>query len=73
MDTTDQNPTDIRDLVDRALSDAEGEINVDETIAMFDRQMEELEELEARICKSIVVIDDLRALFAARRKPASQQ
>jgi hypothetical protein len=72
MDSVKQQ-REIRNLVDRALQEVDTSLDVDEAIAMLDRQMEELEMLEARIGKAVVSIDDLRGLFAARRMRARQR
>lgn len=73
MDTTNQHSDGIIDLVDRALREAADTIDGEHAIAMLDRNLEELELLEARIGKAVVAIDDLRGLFAARRKQVSQR
>ena len=54
-------------IIDEARIQAETARDSDNTIAMLDRQLAELEALEARIGKAVVAIDDLRGMVAARK------
>ncbi|MCB9988308.1 MAG: hypothetical protein H6868_03115 [Rhodospirillales bacterium] len=60
--------TELHELLEQALAEAEISMDIEQAITMLDQHMEELELLEAKIGKAVVTIDDLRALLAARQK-----